>query len=85
MYWLGDTEKGAAWLLTGAADGDQLGDAFLEIESPTPWGWAGRSLGAADLNGLGRLDLLIGVVELVDGEKATTSPGHLTFFLTDSL
>ena len=80
-----DAEKGAAWLLTGAADGDQLGDAFLSIGSPTPWGWAGRALGAADLNGLGRPDLLVGGVEYVYPGKATAMPGHLSLFLTDSL
>lgn len=80
-----DSEKGAAWVLTGAADGDQLGDAFLSIESPTPWGWAGRALGAADLNGLGRMDFLLGAVEYVDVERASAAPGHLTLFLTDGL
>ena len=80
-----DSEKGSAWVLTGATDGDQLGDAFLGIESPTPWGWAGRALGAADLNGLGRSDILIGMVEDSVTESISSSPGHLTLFLTDGL
>ena len=80
-----DTEKGAVWLLTGAADGDQLGDAFLSIESPTPWGWAGRSLGAEDVNGLGRADLLIGSVESTTEADRRATPGHLTLLLTDGL
>ena len=55
------------------------------VEGPYPYGWTGRTLGAADLNGLGRSDLVIGTSEFSVMEDISAAPGHLTLFLTDGL
>ena len=80
-----DDGRGAAWLLNDPAGGDQLDDASLSVTGPFPYRWTGRTLGAADLNGLGRPDLLVGAVEDSIAEEVDLTPGHLSLFLMDSL